>query len=88
MVNNFKDKYYLSLKYHVHMHECIHIYLNLNFPPGTIKNGVTIYNQLKLQRKAPKIPGAPVDYNHLSGIDLCSKTIFFSSNVFKAIFYS
>jgi len=38
------------------MHECIHIYLNLNFSPGTIKNGVTIYNQLKLQRKAPEIP--------------------------------
>jgi len=40
------------------MHECIHIYINLNFSHGTIKNDVTIYNQLKLQKKAPKIPGA------------------------------
>jgi len=64
MVNNFKDKYYLSLKHCVHVHECIHIYLNLNFSPGTIKNGVTIYNQIKLQRKAPKIPGALQSTSH------------------------
>lgn len=52
------NKYYLSLKHCVYMHECIHIYLNLNFSPGTIKNGVRVYNQRKLQRKALKIPGA------------------------------
>jgi hypothetical protein len=60
-----------------------------------VNNGVVIYNQLKLQRRAQEFVGqqsshlmAPVDCNYFVCIDLWSNTLFLSSSVFNTIFHT